>query len=173
MYQTAITRKLTWFPFVLKKVTKRDSVGLKKGILNSVADNVKDNKKLPLDTTRHIRKPVHKTFHGTPKPSKQELLDKRITRMSKPGPSIELRKYTYLAKVMVQALLCCKFCLSYIGINRQLYQRYFCNLVSYLNIWDREPPNLDFLHPLCHPPSFSPKPLPKMTSPFLPPPPPP
>ena len=41
---------------------------------------------------RHIRKPVPKTFHGTPKPSKQELLDKRITRMSKPGPSIELRK---------------------------------------------------------------------------------
>ena len=78
--------------YVLKKVTKRDSVGLKKGILNSVADNVKDNKKLPLDTTRHIRKPVPKTFHGTPKPSKQELLDTRIARLSKPGPSIELRK---------------------------------------------------------------------------------
>lgn len=78
--------------YVLKKVTKRDSVEFKKDILKSVEDYVKRNEKLPLFTSGHIRKPIPKTFHGTPKPSKQELINLRLTRMSKPVPSIELRR---------------------------------------------------------------------------------
>ena len=67
-----------------------------------------------IDTTHDIRKPVPKTIHGTPKPSKRELLDKLLTRMSKPVLSIDLRKYINMVKVMVHILLCCKLCLSYI-----------------------------------------------------------
>lgn len=78
--------------YVLKKVTKRDSVELKKEILNSVADYVKRNEKLPIQTLGHIRKPIPKTFHGTPKPSKQELLNERLTRMSKPVSNIKLSR---------------------------------------------------------------------------------
>ena len=51
----------------------------KKEILNSVADYVKRIEKLPLHTLGHIRKPI--PFHGTTKPSKQELINERLTRM--------------------------------------------------------------------------------------------
>ena len=61
--------------YVLKRVTIRGSVEFKKEILNNVADYVKRIEKLPLQTLGHIRKPISKTFHGTLKPSKQELIN--------------------------------------------------------------------------------------------------
>ena len=40
-------------------------------------------------TNEYIHNPIPKTLYGTPKTSKQELIDERLTRMSKPVPRIE------------------------------------------------------------------------------------
>ena len=75
--------------YVLKKVTKRDSVGFKRDIMKSLAEFLRKNERPPLQTSKYIRKPIPRTFHGTPRPSKQDLIEQRLTRMAKPVPSIE------------------------------------------------------------------------------------
>ena len=65
-------------------------MGLKKDILNSVAEYMERNEKTPLYTHEYIREPIPNTFNGTPKPSKKDLLVERLTRMTKPVQRIEL-----------------------------------------------------------------------------------
>ena len=64
--------------YVLKKVTKRDSVGLKKDILNSVAEYMERNEKPPLYThSKHVSR--------IPKPSKKRSTGRAANEDDKAG----------------------------------------------------------------------------------------
>ena len=67
---------------VVKKRTEYDAVSFKKTIIGEVNSNLISNAVLDMDLTPYIRQPVPKTFHGETAPPIDELLARRLTRMS-------------------------------------------------------------------------------------------
>jgi hypothetical protein len=67
----------------LKTKVEKDIVPFKIDVLSQITSNVISDVRLPLDLSQYIRQAVPKTFHGVPKPSKDELKAKKFSRMGK------------------------------------------------------------------------------------------
>ena len=66
--------------YVLKNTKTMDNLSLKKAIMSSVRNNVKDRRMLALDLSRYKRKSVPRTFH---KPSRETLEKEKLTRLNR------------------------------------------------------------------------------------------
>ena len=68
---------------ILKDRNVYDSVSFKKKILEETFDNIRNKQMINLDLSSYIRQPIPKTFHCQTAPSKEELLEKKNSRMNK------------------------------------------------------------------------------------------